>query len=390
MKQNLIDYIADHRQEMLTLLKKLVLIQSGSYNKTGLDRVARLIVDMLIESDIEVKEIPQENYGNILIASTPAAGDQDNILLIGHMDTVFPEDTAFNWWREDEENAYGPGVIDMKGGLVAGIYALKALKDQGLLDDIPLRFIFNPDEEIGSPCSQDIIASEARKSAMAFVLECGGLSGEVVTGRKGRIGVRLEVFGKAGHAAFASQDKPSAILALAHKIIALEALNRQVEGLTVNVGQIRGGIGANTVAEYASADVDIRIIDASGADFFRERLAAIVEETIISETFARAEIISSRPPMEQTEKNRSLFRVVADQARKLNLPIQEEFRQGVSDANIVASENIPVIDGLGPIGSQDHSDREFMLKESLIQRCQLVALSIVEAWQRYRTGELFN
>ena len=186
---------------MLVLLKRLVLIQSGSYNKNGIDLVVGVIKDVLMEPAIAVQEIPQNVHGNILLASTPAAGDRENILLVGHTDTVFPQDTTFNWWREDQENVYGPGVIDMKGGLVAGIYALKALHAQKLLDDIPLRFIFNPDEEIGSPCSRDLIISEARKSVMAFVLECGGLTGEVVTGRKGRIGVKLEAFGKAGHAA---------------------------------------------------------------------------------------------------------------------------------------------------------------------------------------------
>ena len=350
MKQKLIDYLTTHRQEMLSLLRELVLIQSGSYNKAGVDGVVHLIGEVLTESDIEVKIIPQESCGNILIASSPVAGNQDNILLIGHTDTVFPEDTTFNWWREDEEKVYGPGVIDMKGGLVVGIYAFKALKQQGLFTRIPLRFIFNSDEEIGSPFSGDIIASEAKKSALAFVLECGGLSGEVVTGRKGRIGVKLEVFGKAGHAAFITENKASAILALAHKIIALEALNGQFQGFTVNVGQIKGGIGANSIAEYARADVDVRFIDASGTDFFKERFATIVAETDIPGTSARMEILNFRRPMPQTKGNRALFKVVTDQARELKLPIREEFRQGVSDANIVAGEGVPVIDGLGPMG----------------------------------------
>ena len=375
---------------MLVLLKRLVLIQSGSYNKNGIDLVVGVIKDVLMEPAIAVQEIPQNVHGNILLASTPAAGDRENILLVGHTDTVFPQDTTFNWWREDQENVYGPGVIDMKGGLVAGIYALKALHAQKLLDDIPLRFIFNPDEEIGSPCSRDLIISEARKSVMAFVLECGGLTGEVVTGRKGRIGVKLEAFGKAGHAAFISENKPSAILALAHKIIALEALNNQYHGLTVNVGQISGGIGSNTVPDYACADVDARFINAAGSDFFKERLATITVESVIPGTSVQARVVSSRPPMEQREKNRALFKVAAEQAHELHLPIAEEFRQGVSDANTIALEQTPVIDGLGPIGSFDHSDQEFMIKDSLVQRCQLLTLSILEAWQRYRAGRLFS
>lgn len=389
MKQQLFDYVNSQRQNMLALLEKLVLIQSGSYNKPGVDQVVHRIQDVLTADDIPAREIPQEHYGAILLASSRAAGEKHNILLIGHTDTVFPQNTTFNWWREDYEKAYGPGVIDMKGGLVAGIYALKALKHVGLLDRIPIRFIFNPDEEIGSPCSKDIIAAEARTSAMAFVLECGGLDGQVVTGRKGYIGVKLEAFGKAGHAAFITENKASAIVALARKILALESLNGQFDGVTVNVGRISGGIGSNTVPEYAVADVDIRFSTAAGAEFFEEQRSVLARQTDVPGTSTKIEVIRSRPPMEQSEGNRTLFRMVAEQARELHVPIQEEFRQGVSDANTVALEGVPVLDGLGPIGSLDHSDQEFMITESLFQRTQLLAWSLLEGWQRYQTGTLF-
>jgi glutamate carboxypeptidase len=390
MQSSIIEYIADHRREMLSLLKILVLIQSGTYNIAGVNNVAQVLGDTFSEMGLDVTTVTPEACGNMLVVSSPAAGSGKNLLLTGHMDTVFPEDTAFNWWREDEKHVYGPGVIDMKGGLVAGIYALKALAHVGMLTAIPVRFVCNSDEEIGSPHSQSLIAAEARQSAMAFVLECGGLSGEVVTGRKGRLGIRLEVFGKAGHAAFITKNKASAILALAHKIVALEALNGQREGLTVNIGRIEGGIGANSVAEYARAETDVRFITEAEADFFEERMAEIAEDGRISETSVRVERVSFRPPMEQVGANRALFGVIANQAGVLHLPLEEELRPGVSDANFIAREKIPVIDGLGPIGGQDHSDREFMIKESLIQRCQLLALSIGEAWQRYQAGNLFD
>ncbi|MDY0092679.1 MAG: M20 family metallopeptidase [Candidatus Vecturithrix sp.] len=389
MKQQLSDYIGTQRQDMLTLLKELVLVQSGSYNKSGIDRVVRLIHDTLAAADISVITIPQAQYGDILLASSRTAGETNNILLIGHTDTVFPQDTRFNWWREDQEKVYGPGVIDMKGGLVAGIYALKALQYVGLLGRIPIRFIFNPDEEIGSLCSREIIIAEARKSAMAFVLECGGLNGQVVTGRKGYIGVKLEAFGKAGHAAFLIKNKASAIVALAYKILSLEALNGQFDGVTVNVGCISGGIGSNTVPEYAVADVDVRYSTMAGEDFFKTQLVELARQTEIPGTSTTLEVIRSRPPMTQSEGNRALFRMVAEQAHELHIPIQEEFRQGVSDANIVATEGVPVLDGLGPIGGLDHSDQEFMIKESLFQRTHLLAWSLIEGWQRYQAGTLF-
>jgi len=389
MNREILHWLAGREAEMLALLREMVLIQSGSRNKPGVDRVGRLIAATLGNLGLDLVTVPQEDLGDVLIASTPAAGDRDNLLLIGHMDTVFPAETDFNWYREDETRAFGPGVADMKGGLVAGIYALKALEARGELAGLPLRFIFNPDEEIGSPVSGPIIAAEARRSIAALVLECGSLTGGVVTGRKGRLGLDLRARGLAGHAAFAGPDKASAILELAHKIIGLEALNGLAPGLTVNVGVVQGGIGPNTVAEAARAAVDVRFARRAEAELFRAEMERIVAARQVPGTAVEVEVVSHRPPMEQSAGNRALYEVVADQARSLGLPVEEEFRPGGSDANIVAAEGRPAVDGLGPLGDQDHSDREYIIKSSLVERAQLLALSIRECWQRHKAGQLF-
>ena len=389
IEQHLIEYIAGQEPGMLALLKELVLIQSGTFNKLGTDRVAKLIRRTLEPLPLGIESFPQTQYGNILVAATPAADNTNNILIVGHTDTVFPEDTAFNGWREDTHRVYGPGVIDMKGGLVLGIYALKALDSCGQLGQLPLKFIFNTDEEVGSPVSGPMISAEAQKSIMAFVLECGGMQGEVVTGRKGRIGLQLTVRGQAGHAAYATTDKPSAILELAHKIIRLEALNGLKSGLTVNVGKIHGGIGPNSVAESAWAAVDVRFKNQDEADFFRSRLGEIIDLSDIPGTGVRVETAPGRPPMESTPGNRSLFKVAEIQALKLKMNIGESYRQGVSDANIVAATGTPVLDGLGPIGENDHSDKEYMQKDSLVRRCQLFALTLLNCWELNRSDRLF-
>jgi len=389
-EQRLIAYLAGQAPGMLALLKEMVLIQSGTFNKTGTDRVAELIRRTLDPLPLSIESFPQKGYGDILVASTPAAGSTNNILIIGHTDTVFPEDTAFNGWREDNHRVYGPGVIDMKGGLVLGIFALKALNACGRLQNLPVRFVFNTDEEAGSPVSGPIISAEAQKSVMAFLLECGGMQGEVVTGRKGRIGLQLNVGGQAGHAAFATTDKASAILELAHIIIRLEALNGLKPGLTVNVGKIRGGIGPNSVAESAWAAVDVRFKNRNEANFFHSRLDDIITTPSIPETRVRVDNAPSRPPMEQSPGNRSLYKVAEIQARKLRLEIRESYRQGVSDANIIAAAGTPVLDGLGPIGELDHSDQEYMQKDSLVRRCQLFALTLLNCWELNQSGRLFD
>jgi len=321
----------------------------------------------------------QTKFGNhLIVRSLCNKPFHKQILVVGHMDTVFPENTDFNGYRENTTHCYGPGVIDMKGGLVVGIFALKALDSLGLLKKTPITFIFNSDEEIGSPGSGDLIKNEAEKSACAFVLECGGLDGEVVTGHKGNLSVKLDVFGKSGHAAFAGKDKASAILELAHKTIDLESLNDNKKGITVNVGTIQGGMGPNTVPEYATARIDFRFVEQKDHEFLRESISKIAAAQKIPHTRANYEIISARPPMEQTRANRKLFQTVKTVAKRLDIPIREEFRSGVSDANIIAEQGIPVLDGLGPIGAKDHSKDEYMIKASLLQRSILLACSIIE------------
>lgn len=390
MKKKIIDSIDKHRTGMIGLLKDLVLVQSGSANKAGVDRVGRIIASKLAELPLTVRVERQESLGDILVASTERAGEQGNILLIGHMDTIFPADSPFAGWREDKKNVYGPGVIDMKGGLVAAIYALQGLFEAGLLQRMPLRIIFNSDEEIGSPASGPIIAREAGKSAMAFVFECGGLNGEVVTGRKGRLVLKLLVKGRACHAAQTEGGKISASLELAHSIIALETLNGKLPGLTVNVGRLAGGIAPNVVPEEAWALVDVRFKSAEGRSFFESYLKELVQRSCVAGARKDVEIINERNVMESTEANSALYRVVAGEAHGLGITVQEEFRVGCSDANIVAREGTPVIDGLGPVGDYDHSDREFMIKESLFERTKLAALSVYQAWLKFQEGSLLN
>jgi glutamate carboxypeptidase len=372
-------FLNAHEPEMFALLEKMVLIQSGSHNKKGVDRVARLIQSTFQSNTVSCRTMEQTTFGNnLIVRSLCNKPFEKQILMVGHMDTVFPENTDFNGYRENTTHCYGPGVIDMKGGLVVGIFALKALDSLGLLKKTPITFIFNSDEEIGSPGSGDLIKSEAKKSACAFVLECGGLDGEVVTGRKGNLSVKLDVFGKSGHAAFAGKDKASAILELAHKTIDLESLNDHDKGITVNVGTTQGGLGPNTVPEHAFAHIDFRFVEQKDHKFLRESIAKIAAAQKIPHTRANYEIISARPPMEQTHANRKLFQTVKTVAKRLGIPIREEFRSGVSDANIIAEQGIPVLDGLGPIGAKDHSKDEYMIKASLLQRSILLACSIIE------------
>lgn len=374
---------------MIELLRELSGVQSGTGNKAGVDAVAALVRTAFRDTPYAVESYPQTLHGDMLMVSSPGCRGSGHILLVGHMDTVFPADTHFTWWREGEGRINAPGVYDMKGGLVVGIFALRALAAAGRADDLPLRFVFNSEEEVGSPVSRHLIATEARRSSMAFVLEGGGTEGGVVTARKGRWGLRMEVRGRAGHAAKSGPDKASAVTALARHVLALEELNRLEPGVTVNVGRVEGGIGPNSVPETALAEVDVRFIDSEGEAWFEERLHAILADASVPGTSASVTTVTRRPPMPAVEANRALYRLAEAQAAFLGIPISEEHRAGVSDANLIAAEGTPVLDGLGPVGDLDHSDREYILADTLVKRCQLLALTLEAAatsLDRGRTG----
>ncbi|HAY38407.1 MAG TPA: carboxypeptidase [Desulfobacteraceae bacterium] len=383
-------FLKAHYRDMLALLEKMVRIQSGTFNKQGVDQMGRLITSTFQSNAVSCQVMEQDTFGNHIVVTSLCKNRFDKqILLSGHMDTVFPKDTQFNWYKEDNTHCFGPGVIDMKGGLVAGIFALKALDNEKLLKKIPVKFFFNSDEEIGSPSSKNYIQKEARNSAFAFVLETGGRNGEIVTGRKGNLSLELKIKGIAGHAAFAGKDKASAIAELAHKIIAFESLNNLDRGISVNVGKVKGGIGPNTVPEHAMARIDFRFTGIADRADLEKRISEITNKKDISKTSSHFAILSSRPPMPASEQNKELFQAVQETGASVGLSVSEEFRAGVSDANLIAGEQTPVIDGLGPIGAMDHSEEEYLIKESLLQRSALLACALIDCWEKYKKGLLF-
>ncbi len=373
----LFDHIRSLESEMFGFLEKLVLIQSGTLNKAGNDLMAENLGRALSMIPLNVEILPMTECGNMVRAWSDRVLDAKPVLLVGHMDTVFPEDTTFNHYREDLTKAYGPGVMDMKGGLTVGIFALKALSDLGLLDDIPVMVFFNSEEETGSPYSRQLIEKMAMKSRASFVLEGGGLESQVAAGRKGKIGFDLLVRGRAGHAGCAGLDKPSAILEAAHKTIALEGLN-QPPDILVNVGLISGGMGPNSIAEQACLSVDVRFAGPEDEKKITDEIRMIVGTDNVSGTSSEMKISSSRPPMTTNDGIEALYSIALKTSRKYSVPLGRETRGGVSDANFIAALGLPVLDGLGPCGDKDHSEQEYILKKSMVERTVLLAGCILE------------
>ena len=384
MKESLIAFVEKSQKEQFSLLEQLVLQQSFSQFKEGVDAVGQMIAASLEGTGMTIEVVKETEVGDQLIFRSPAYRvGIPSVLLVGHMDTVYPVESSFDWYRDDGKKVFGPGVIDMKGGLVTAVFALKALASCRLLEKIPLAFICNSDEEIGSPASAPLIRTEAERSLLGLGFECGGLNGEIVTGRKGEIGYLLAVKGQAGHAAFVGSEKASAILELAHKIIDLERLNDDRKGIVVNVGVITGGIGPNTVADSAVAEIDTRFMELVDAESTAMKIEQIALECVVPGTRAELHRTLLRLPMVQSAGNRELFQIVSREAGMLGLLCREELRSGVSDASVIAEAGIPVVDGLGPIGDCDHSEKEYMVRDSLSDRTKLAAHSILSSWNHF-------
>lgn len=388
MIDEMLSYIDHNQDDQCNLLKEMILQPSHTSDKEGVNKVGQILSKTLTECGMSVETITEENHGNHLIFRSEATNTCEiaPILLVGHMDTVFPLNSHFDWYKDDGDKIYGPGVIDMKGGLVVAAFAIKALFASELLAKIPITFICNSDEETGSLTSKQVIEREAHRSSLALVFECGGLQGEVVTGRKGKTGYSIQVHGKAGHAAFAGKEKASAILELAKKIPVLEDLNDPEKNLVVNVGVISGGLGPNTIADFARAEIDTRFIRKDDGIKNEDAIRTIAEHCSVSNTKATLKITSARPPMEQSEGNIILYNFIKQEANELEIPMLDELRSGVSDANTIASCNIPVVDGLGPVGDCDHSDKEYMIKSSLAEKTKLTISSIYSLWRALEKG----
>ncbi|MBU1001101.1 MAG: M20 family metallopeptidase [Proteobacteria bacterium] len=394
----IMDRLRQLEPQMLSLLERIVRINSHTPNKAGVDAVGVVLAEVMRDMGFVVEVHPQKELGDNLVARNAAAlalaeGEQQ-VLFCGHMDTVFPADGGFDCFERSVEHGalrvVGPGVVDMKGGLVVGIHALGALAEAGLLERMPVTFIFNSDEETGSYQSRELVMAEARKSAFAMVFECAGLNGETTTGRKGKTTFRLKATGQAGHAGNLSGPKASAILELAHKTVALEALNDSARGVSVNVGLVCGGLGPNIIASSAEAVVECRYRQAADAQGLTDAVTAMAAMPDVPGTTLELEIIPGRPAMEQTPANRRLLAVVREAGAELGVPVQEDFRGGVSDANYIAHVGCPVIDGMGPMGAGDHSPREFMLVASLAQRAALTAVALDRLWDEHHRGDLFG
>ncbi|MFL5749936.1 MAG: M20 family metallopeptidase [Chloroflexota bacterium] len=370
--------IAAAEPAYLADLERLVSIDCGSYTPDGVDEVGRYVAGVLSDLGAEVgaRPDPAAKLGATIVGGFrgQAGGGARRVLLIGHMDTVFdPGTAAARPFRIEDGRAYGPGVTDMKSGLLAGLYALKALVARGPLPFERLTFVANPDEEIGSPSSTPHIREIAAEADACFVLECARANGDIVSSRKGILDARITVNGRAAHAGVEPEKGRNAILAAADFVQRLHALNGRWDGVTVNVGVIAGGTRPNVVPERCQLEVDVRAVRREDLEAAEAGIRSLLATPSVLDVTAELAEMARWWPMEKLERSARLVDHAVAVASRLGFEVKDTSTGGASDANSTAGMGIPSLDGLGPIGGNDHSPAEYLDVASVVPRTTLLA-----------------
>jgi glutamate carboxypeptidase len=371
---DLLKQIESYMPELLDLLEESVNMDSPSASKAHTDRMADWYA-FQFQRIVGGRVIRQENpvYGDRLLCETGEGSRR--ILLLGHFDTVWPEgEAARRPFRIQDGKAYGPGVYDMKAGLLQAMFALKALRDLGRFpSDKTVALFLNSDEEISSPSSRRFIEEAAACSSAVFVLEPPmEPDGALKTARKGSGRYKLVVEGVSAHAGVDPFNGVSAIHELSYHIQALHALNNNATGTSVNVGIVHGGIASNVVADRAEAEIDVRVATQEEALRVHEAIMSLAAKHPLAKVTVTGGIM--RPPMERTEEIGRLYALAGDIARdELGFALPEASTGGVSDGNFTAALGIPTLDGLGARGDYAHSPKEYVTLDEVPRRTALLA-----------------
>lgn len=374
----ILSYAQSKQSDIITFLRELVECESPSDDPAAVNRLVDLFTARV--ADIaKVTAFTRGPFGRHLRCEFDLRGDKKGqILALGHSDTVWPLGTLRSMpFREAEGRLWGPGILDMKAGLVFFVYAMRALRDL----DIPVRdrviLQVNADEEVGSEGSRELTEEAARQSRVVLVLEPGtGLEGKLKTARKGVGDYTVVVHGRASHSGVDFAAGASAILELSRQIERIAGFTNLDQGITVNPGVIGGGTRTNVVAAEARVEVDIRIARMQDAEYLEHsfrKLEPVDPRCTIEVTGGL-----NRPPMERTPAIRDLFRTAARLAEELGMTIEESSTGGGSDGNFTAALGIPTLDGLGGVGEGIHALNESVLIDRIADRTALLAKLVAE------------
>ena len=360
-------------------LKTIVNIDSGTFTKPGVDRVGAYLRERFTTFGFSTYFDKQAQYGDHLVAMHNGQNPNGpRILLIGHIDTVLPDGEAerrpFTISRSNGHRiATGPGVLDMKSGVLIGMYGLRVLIEAQEANYASVTFICNSDEEIGSPSSRPLIRELAGQSDAVLVLEPGRAEETVVSSRRGCGQYRVEVHGLSAHAGVEPQRGRNAILELSYQVQKMQALNGIIPGTTLSVGIIRGGERTNVVPDYAYFDMDVRASDQESLKALETAMRQVTLQNRLQGTSITLSGSMLCQPFERNQTNERLVKLVKAAGSELGLKIQDVGSGGASDANTTSAMGIPTLDGLGAGGGLAHNPGEYIELDYLPTRIALVA-----------------
>ena len=371
---------AEHlMQDYLDDLKALVNIDSGTYTKAGVDRVVGYLQERFQAFGFTTRIDQQQQYGNHLVAThAGGASNGRRVMLIGHTDTVFSEGEVQKrpfalGQRNGMRVATGPGVLDMKSGILIGLYGLHLLIAAQQAQYQSVTFVCNSDEEIGSPSSKPLIQALAKDVDAVIVLEPGRAESTVVSSRKGCGQYRVEAHGLSAHAGVEPTRGRNAILELSYQVQKMQAINGTISGATLNVGIIHGGERTNVVPDYAYFEMDARVHSAASIPALEAAIHKAASKTTLQGTKLTVSGGFLCQPFERSERSAQLVRLAQNAGKQLGLKIEDVGSGGASDANTTAAMGIPTLDGLGAGGGLAHNPEEYIELDYLPTRIALLA-----------------
>ena len=354
-------WLADNRQAMLDLLEEVVNIDGGSYDKAGVDKVGDRFVRHFEERGLISVSVPHETFGNAIhVRLDDSPTNEKPIVLMGHRDTVFPKgEPERRPFTIKDGRAYGPGVADMKAGIVMNMFVLAAYAKFGGAPG-PLVGLFTGDEEIGSPEGRPVIEAEAKNARVVFNSEPGRVSGNVVKARKGGVFSVVDIEGKAAHSGGNFEAGISAIGEAAHKIVAIHALTDLKRGITLNVGLIQGGQSVNTTAPACQFQIDLRYVEPADRDEVMGKIHDIVARAFVPGTKSALTIKGEFLPLNPTPASDRVFAVYQAAAAESGLKVEGEFTGGCADSGFTAAMGAPTLCAVGPVGGNAHTVEEYL------------------------------
>ncbi len=366
--------LQSYQNELLQRLELLVNIDSGSGQVDGINAIIEHLGQWFSELGFTIKQYNSAAYGNNLVARKTGKGHL-RIVLVGHVDTVYPQGAAAaKPFHIEDGIVYGPGVIDMKSGDVMGLYALQALVESHFEEYKELIFVFNNDEEVGSPGSAPLLRDIAHHVDIGLVLE-SSRSMEIVTrARKGAEKYELDVVGVPAHSGAEPNRGRSAVIELAHKMIAIHHLNSMFPGVTFNITRISSSEPLNVVPDRARCHISVRAFNQRGLDVAARALEQIAAGCNVPDTRTRLTRFPGRAAYEATPEVMRLVALAQLEAKALGIELISEAKGGVSDANLLMEAGIPTLDSLGPVGGGMHDlNREHLRADSIPLRGALLA-----------------